>query len=122
MLQNFPMISLRALLGFLGEPYAPECLTSLQKRINSSDVPADFRLGERGTDPLRIERATRLNAESETNPQASEVKLTAVVHSSGRLLRRFTAEGEIPLQANCDQTHSVIRNDRKTFLCKVGDT
>ena len=73
-----PEASLRALLGFLGEPYAPECLVPLQKRINSSDVPTDFRLGERGTDPLVIERATRLNSEIETNPQASEVSTIAV--------------------------------------------
>jgi hypothetical protein len=77
-LVNQPEASLRALLGFLGEPYAPECLIPLQKRINSSDVPADFRLGERGTDPLIIERATRLNAEIETNPQASEVSTIAL--------------------------------------------
>jgi Sulfotransferase family len=77
-LVNQPETSLRALLGFLGEPYAPESLVPLQKRINSSDVPIDFRLGERGTDPLVIERATRLNAEIETNPQASEVSTIAV--------------------------------------------
>ena len=59
--------SLRALVGFLGEPYAPQCLIPLQKRINSSNVPTDFRLGEPDTDPLVIERATRLNAEIETN-------------------------------------------------------
>lgn len=73
-----PQDSLRALLGFLGEAYAPECIIPLQKRINSSNVPADFRLGERGTDPLIIERATRLNAEIETTPQASEVSTIAL--------------------------------------------
>ena len=77
-LVNQPETSLRALLGFLGEPYAPECLAPLRKRINSSDVPADFRLGEQGTDPLIIERATRLNAEIETNPQTSEVSTIAL--------------------------------------------
>ena len=77
-LVNQPEASLRGLLRFLGEPYAPECLIPLQKRINSSDVPADFKLGERGTDPLIIERATRLNAEIETNPQASEVSTIAL--------------------------------------------
>ncbi len=77
-LVNQPDASFRALLSFLGEPYASECLIPLQKRINSSDVPADFRLGERGTDPLIIERATRLNAEIETNPQASEVSTIAL--------------------------------------------
>src|SRR5581483_6767023 len=41
-----PQDSLRALLGFLGEPYAAECTLPLRKRINSSDVPADFQLGK----------------------------------------------------------------------------
>jgi hypothetical protein len=73
-----PQDSLRALLGFLGEAFVPECIVPLKKRINSSEVPSDFRLGERGTDPLLIERATRLNADIETNPQASEVSTTAL--------------------------------------------
>jgi sulfotransferase family protein len=77
-LVNQPEASLRALLGFLSEPYAPECLGPLQKKINSSDVPNDFRLGDKGTDPLVIERATQLNAEIETNPQVSEVSTTAL--------------------------------------------
>jgi hypothetical protein len=76
-LVNQPEASLRALLSFLGEPYAPGCLTPLRKRINSSNVPTDFKLGEPGTDPLVIERATRLYAEIETSPQPSETSRTA---------------------------------------------
>src|SRR5581483_694234 len=73
-----PQDSLRALLGFLGEPYAAECTLPLRKRINSSDVPADFQLGKRGTDPVILERATRLNAQIETSLQASESSIGAL--------------------------------------------
>ena len=73
-----PEASLKALFSFLGEPYAPQCLTPLEKRINSSNVPADFRLGEPDTDPLVVERATRLYAEIEATPQSSEVSTIAL--------------------------------------------
>src|SRR5438552_4998724 len=73
-----PEGSLRALLNFLGEPYAPECLIPLRKRINSSNVPANFKLGESGTDPLIIERATRLYAKIETAPQPSAISTIAI--------------------------------------------
>jgi len=69
---------LKALFSFLGEPYASQCLTPLEKRINSSNVPADFRLGEPDTDPLVVERATRLYAEIEATPQSSGVSTIAL--------------------------------------------
>jgi hypothetical protein len=77
-LVNQPEASLRALLSFLGEPYAPECLIPLRKRINSSNVPTDFKLGEPGTDPLVIERAARLYAKIETTAQPSEISTIAI--------------------------------------------
>jgi Sulfotransferase family len=65
-------VSLRALLGFLGEPYTAECLVPLKQRINSSNVPVDFKLGEPDSDSEIIERALQLNAEIETSPQPGE--------------------------------------------------
>jgi hypothetical protein len=73
-----PEASLRALLSFLGEPYTPECQTPLRQRINSSNVPEGFKLGKPGTDPLVIERATRLCAEIATTPHPSEISTIAV--------------------------------------------
>jgi len=67
-----PEASLRSLLNFLGESFAAECLAPLEKRINSSNVPADFKLGHPDTDPAVVERATRLCAEIEATPQPSE--------------------------------------------------
>jgi sulfotransferase family protein len=65
-------VSLRALLDFLGEPYTAKCLIPLRERINSSNVPADFRLGDPDSDPEIIDRAIRLNAEIETSLQPHE--------------------------------------------------
>src|SRR5262249_58222488 len=53
------------------------CLIPLRKKINSSDVPADFKLVGRESDPLIIERAMQLNTEIETIPQASEASAIA---------------------------------------------
>jgi len=71
-LVNRPEATMEALLNFLGEPYATECLTPLQEKINSSNVPADFELGDPNNDPAIANRALRLHAEIETTPQASE--------------------------------------------------
>jgi hypothetical protein len=72
-----PETCLRSLFSFLGEPFAAACLNPLRKRINSSNVPADFKLGSAETDPAIIERATQLNAEIETTPQPAQYSSAA---------------------------------------------
>jgi hypothetical protein len=69
--------ALRSLLNFLDEPFAAECLTPLQQRINSSNVPADFKIGDRETDPALIDQATRLYAEIEGTQQPPEASSAA---------------------------------------------
>ena len=76
-LVNQSEVSLQALLNFLGEPYAAKCLTPLRERMNSSNVPADFKLGDPDSDPAVIERARRLYAQIETSPQPSEISRIA---------------------------------------------
>jgi len=66
---NAPEAALRAVLNFLSESFAPECLTPLRQRINSSNVPADFNIGDLGGDQALVERATRLYTEIEQTPQ-----------------------------------------------------
>ena len=73
-----PESALRSLLNFLGEPYTAECLSPLTKRINSSNVPADFKIGDPATDAAVVERATRLWAELVEAPQPSEASPAAV--------------------------------------------
>jgi len=72
-----PEAVMRSLLDFLGEPYSPKCLEPLAKKINSSNVPADFKADDPATDPKVIDKATRLCAEVEETPQPTEASPAA---------------------------------------------
>ncbi len=73
-----PESTMRLLLGFLGEPYTATCLEPLAHRINSSEVPADFKSNDSGTDPSVIREAMRLCAEVEETPQPRDPSPAAV--------------------------------------------
>jgi len=75
-LTDQPEVAMRALLNFLGEPYVSECLTPLRKKINSSNVPPDFRLTAPHSDRI-IQLATQLDAKILTTPQASQPSVAA---------------------------------------------
>ena len=72
-----PEATLQSLFDFINEPFAAECLTPLQQRINSSNVPADFKIGDPATDAAVVERAMRLCAELVEIPQPSEASPSA---------------------------------------------
>jgi len=61
--------TMRSLLEFLGERYAPECLEPLAERINSANVPANFNEREPRTDPAIMERAKQLSNQLQSSPQ-----------------------------------------------------
>ena len=67
-----PESTLRSLLDFLGEPYSAKCLEPLSERINSSNVPPDFKSDHPATDPAIVEEAQRLSAEIEQTSQPRE--------------------------------------------------
>jgi hypothetical protein len=58
-----PESIMHSLLEFVGEAYCARCLEPLGKRINSSDVPADFVAKDPATDRFVVEEATNLYAE-----------------------------------------------------------
>jgi len=64
-----PESALRSLLNFLDEPYSTKCLEPLSQRINSSNVPPDFRSDDPATDRAIVEEARRLSAEIEETAQ-----------------------------------------------------
>jgi Sulfotransferase family len=72
-----PESAMRSLLDFLGEPYCAKCLQPLAERINSSNVPADFKADDPATDQAVIEKATRLCATATETPQRSEASPAA---------------------------------------------
>ncbi len=67
-----PESALRSLLDFVGEPYSAKCLEPLSQRINSSNVPPDFKSDDATTDPVIVEQARQLSASIEETPQPSE--------------------------------------------------
>jgi hypothetical protein len=71
-----PEASMRTLLDFLGEPYSAKCLEPLSERINSSNVPPDFKSDDPSTDPAIVEEARRLSAEVAETPQATHPSRT----------------------------------------------
>ena len=71
LLEN-PESSLRSLLDFLDEPDSAKCLEPLSERINSSNVPPDFKSEDPATDPAIVEEARRLSAEIEQTSQPTE--------------------------------------------------
>ncbi len=77
-LLDTPEAAFRSVFGFLGEPYTPECLKPLAQRINSSNVPADFRINTHETDPSLVEQATKLCREVEESSRPLEVSPAAI--------------------------------------------
>jgi len=67
-----PESALRSLLDFLGEPYSAKCLEPLSQRINSSNVPPDFKSDDAATNPAIVDQARRLSAKIEETPQPGE--------------------------------------------------
>jgi hypothetical protein len=67
-----PEAAIRSLLDFVGEPYSAKCLEPLAQRINSSNVPVDFKSEDPATDPKVVETARRLYAEIQQTPQPAE--------------------------------------------------
>jgi len=70
-LVEHPESALRSLLDFLGEPYSAKCLEPLSQRINSSNVPPDFKSDDPATDPAIVKEARRLSSETEQACQPS---------------------------------------------------
>jgi hypothetical protein len=67
-----PESAVRSLLDFVGEPYNARCLEPLAERINSSNVPPDFKTGDPAADPAIVEEARRLSLWIENTAQLSQ--------------------------------------------------
>ncbi len=76
-LMDNPESTMRALLNFVNEPYAERCLEPLAERINSSNVPADFKTDDLATEPAIVETAQRLSAEIDKTLQPSQASSAA---------------------------------------------
>ena len=90
-----PESAMRSLLDFLGEPYTASCLEPLAQRINSSNVPPDFKVDDAATDPAVVKKATRLCAEIEENPQAASASRAAADEMNAAFAERVRYAGTV---------------------------
>jgi hypothetical protein len=93
-----PGTALRSLLNFLGEPYSEKCLEPLSQRINSSDVPTDFRSEDPATASVVVEQATRLSQDLERSLQPAEASPAAVAEMEAAFAERVQHMGTLESQ------------------------
>jgi len=95
-----PETTMRLLLAFLGESYAPECLEPLAQRINSANVPVDFNATDPATDPTIVERARKLSDELQKTPRQRQ--------ASASVAKKLEVEFDLRVQyfANLEAKYS----------------
>ena len=93
-LRDHPKRFVKALLDFLGEPYAAECLEPLRDRINSANVPPDFQSFDPATDQSLVEKARMLSLELQQRPQKPD--------SSAAMAERMEAQFNERIRYFCD--------------------
>src|SRR5207245_8259220 len=101
--------AMRALLAFLGESYAPECLEPLAQRINSANVPVDFNPTDPATDPTIVERARKLSDELQKTSQQRQ--------ASASVAKKLEAEFNQRVQyfANLEAKYSAAQQEVEKF-------
>jgi hypothetical protein len=87
-LVNLSETAIRPLLDFLEEPYTAKCLDPLERRINSSKVPPDFKSDDPATDPAVVEEATRLSRHLEEHSQPAEASRAAADEMDAAFAKR----------------------------------
>jgi hypothetical protein len=104
--------AIQSLLSFVGESYSPTCLEPLGERINSSNVPPDFKSDDTATDPAIVEEARRLWVEIEQTEQSKEPSAAAAdeleMAFQGLCLRRETIEQELMNQIERQEEHHTV--------------
>jgi hypothetical protein len=101
--------AIQSLLSFVGESYSPMCLEPLGERINSSNVPPDFKSDDTATDPAIVEEARRLWVEIKQTEQSKEPSAAAAdeleMAFQGLCLRRETIEQELTNHIERQEEH-----------------
>jgi hypothetical protein len=83
--------AVRALLNFVDEPFAERCLQPLAERINSSNVPADFKSDNLVAEPVIVEEAQRLSAEIDKTTQPSQASCEAAAEVEATFQQKWHA-------------------------------
>jgi hypothetical protein len=74
-----PDSAMRSLLDFLGEPYTPQCLEPLVRRINTANASVNFNATDPATDAAIVEQAKKLSDDLQSSPQRCEASPAAAV-------------------------------------------
>jgi hypothetical protein len=67
-----PESLMRSILDFVGEPFSPQCLEPLARRINSSNVAPDFDATDPSTDQSTVTRVQSLSDFLQNSPQQNQ--------------------------------------------------
>ena len=87
----------RLLLDFLDEPYCAQCLDPLSERINSSNVPLDFTIGDPTVNPSVLEKAMRLcrQVNETSSPARTSSVAAAAMETAFRQRVKYVASVDI---------------------------
>jgi hypothetical protein len=99
--------AIQSLLSFIGEPSSPTCLEPLGERINSSNVPPDFKSDDPATDPAIVEEARRLSAEVQQTAPPSEPSAAAADEMEEKFRERV--EYMATLDSAYQKTRQIIK-------------
>jgi hypothetical protein len=104
-----PELAMQSLLSFVGEPYSARCLEPLRERINSSNVPADFKSDDPATDRAIVDEARQLSADMQQSAQPTEPSAAAADEMETAFqqlsLRAGTVGQELPGQIERQEQH-----------------
>jgi len=107
-----PESGMRRLLDFVGEPYDAKCLEPLAVRINSSNVPPDFKSTDRAT----VEQARRLFAEIEQTAQPDHTSAAAIAQ-----LEAAFWEPCLKAERSQQELKDQIRNLQQHYLAEIDE-
>jgi hypothetical protein len=108
---DHPESAMRSVLDFLSESYTSKCLEPLAQRINSSNVPSDFKSADPATDSELAERARQLSDQLETSPQQPEASLRIAEEMEAEFNQRVQYFSD--LEQKYDEAQKSIANLRK---------
>ena len=111
-----PESGMRRLLDFVGEPYDAKCLEPLAVRINSSNVPPDFKSDDPATDRATVEQARRLFAEIEQTAQPDHTSAAAIAQ-----LEAAFWEPCLKAERSQQELKDQIRNLQQHYLAEIDE-
>jgi hypothetical protein len=90
-----PALAMRSVLDFLDEPFMAACTEPLALRINSSNVPVDFRAAQRGTNSDVVKHALQLNQQLQNPFRVRPPSAKTIADFEATFDKQVTATAEL---------------------------